>query len=48
MKKGEFALSNVAGMLLILITVITLLLLIYFFRDKSKELVSLIKEFIGL
>jgi len=42
MKKGEFALSNVAGILLVLIGFLILILLIYFFRDKIKELIEMI------
>lgn len=48
MKKGSFALSNVASMLLVLLVFLALVLLVYFFRDKSTELVNNIKQLIGL
>ncbi|MBS3157398.1 hypothetical protein J4442_04500 [Candidatus Woesearchaeota archaeon] len=48
MKRGNFALSNIASMLLILLVIFALILLVYFFRDKSTEMVKLIKELLGV
>ncbi len=48
MRKGSFALSNVASMLLVLLTILALVLLVYFFRDKSTEIVKLVKELLGI
>ena len=48
MKKGSFALSNVASMLLVLLIILALVLLVYFFRDKSNEMVKLVKELLGV
>jgi len=48
MKSGNFALSNIASMLLILLVIFALILLVYFFRDKSTEMVKLIKELLGV
>jgi hypothetical protein len=42
MKKGEFALSNVSGMLLILVSTLAIVMLIYFFKDKIYELKDII------
>jgi uncharacterized membrane protein len=36
-KKGDFALSKVASLLLVLIALFALILFIYFLRDKIKE-----------
>lgn len=47
-KKGDFALSNVAGLFLVLLALLVLSLLIYFLRDKIKELVEIILNFIKL
>ncbi len=47
-RKGEFALSKVVGLLLILLAVITLVLFVYFLRDKIKEVVEIIMNVIGI
>ena len=48
MKKGEFALSNIAGLLLILLAALVLILFIYLLRDKIKEMIDIIKSIFGL
>ena len=48
MRKGEFALSNISSMLLILIATLIILLFIYFLRDNIKELLDVVFEFLGV
>ncbi|MBU2639183.1 MAG: hypothetical protein KKG75_00580 [Nanoarchaeota archaeon] len=48
MKKGEFALSNVAGLLLVLLAALVLILFIYLLRDKIKEMIDIMKSIFGL
>ena len=47
-KKGDFALSNTAGLLLILLAALTLILFIYFLRDKIGEILEILKSFFGV
>jgi hypothetical protein len=47
-RRGEFALSKVVGLLLILLAVITLVLFVYFLRDKIQEVVEIIMNVIGI
>tara|TARA_Y100000034_G_C6635837_1_gene277782 strand:+ start:419 stop:565 length:147 start_codon:yes stop_codon:yes gene_type:complete len=47
MKKGEFALSNIVSMILILVATLAIFLFIYFLRDNIKELIEIVFEFLG-
>ena len=48
MKRGEFALSNVAGLLLILLAALVLILFIYFLKDKVQEVLGILKNIFGV
>jgi len=48
MKKGEFALSRVAGLILILIAAFVLILFIYFLRDRIAGLLDILKNILKL
>lgn len=48
MKKGEFALSNVVSLLLVLLAVLAIFLFIYLLRDKIKELFDVMLGIFGL
>tara|TARA_Y100000310_G_C20609406_1_gene777220 strand:- start:533 stop:676 length:144 start_codon:yes stop_codon:yes gene_type:complete len=47
MKKGIFALSKTAELILILLGLIVFMLFIYFLRDKIMEFVKVITDFLG-
>ena len=47
MKKGIFALSKTAELILILFGLIVFMLFIYFLRDKIMEFVKVITDFLG-
>jgi flagellar biosynthesis protein FlhB len=46
-KKGSFALSHTAEMILILIGLILLIFFIYFMRDKIMEVIDVVLEFLS-
>ena len=48
MRKGEFALSKIAGLILILLAALVLILFMYFLRDKITELVGTIKDILRI
>ena len=48
LRKGDFALGNVTGMILILLALIILILFVYFLRDKMKEAIDAIIQVLGL
>ena len=47
MKRGIFALSKIAELILILIALVLLIFLIYFLRDKIVEFVKIIFKALG-
>jgi hypothetical protein len=47
MKRGIFALSKTAELILILLGLIVFMLFIYFLRDKIMEFVKVITDFLG-
>ena len=47
MKRGVFALSKAAELILILIALILLIFLVYFLRDKIMEFVGIIFKALG-
>lgn len=48
LKKGNFALSNVTEMILILLALVVLILFVYFLRDKIKEAIDAMIQVLGL
>tara|TARA_Y100000310_G_scaffold333692_1_gene411745 strand:- start:1009 stop:1155 length:147 start_codon:yes stop_codon:yes gene_type:complete len=48
MKKGEFALSKISSLILVLVAALVLILLIYFLRDKIKEILELLLDVLRL
>lgn len=47
MKKGVFALSKTAELILILLGLIVFVFFIYFLRDKIMEFVNVVKDFLS-
>ncbi len=47
-KKGDFALTNVSTIILILIGLILLIFFVYFLRGRLKDYIEVLLDFLGI